>query len=989
MSGHNNVPVTINAARAALTFIAADDRQVWLRMGMALKSEFNDSGMELFETWSESAASFDAKAVKATWKSFKPGGAVTIATLIAAAKANGFNPKDYAPAVPLSMVEKARIKQERIERDDAIAADLASKQEAVAIEAGKEWTISVTTGASAYLVRKNVLGYGVRHAPGGELLVPLRDNAGKLWNVQRIFSNASGDKRFMKDGRVSGCFHIIGDVEASAWLLIAEGYATAATLHKATGYAVVVAFNDANIKHVAAVMRQLHPLARLLICADDDSETEAKIGKNPGVLAAVAAAKANCGAWCKPAGLAADKSDFNDLAAASGSVAVHDQIAAAIAAVDAGNIASLAAVPDNEDAVASSKASIKKGGLESSAMAFKQTGQGVGKGQVKTSSTEARKKAGGANAPSTRPFFTVDEGGVWFHGFSQQGDALPAQWICSEMHITAQSRDAANGEWGYLLEFKDADGNPKRWAMPASMLAGDGTQYRSVLLGMGLRIGSGVIAKNQLTVFIQTEKTDVRVRCTDRIGWHDEQYVLPDQTIGNGTEQVMFQAAGGVVSQFKQRGTLEQWKDDIAAHCRGNSRMLFCVSAAFAAPLLHLARIPSGGFHIWGDSSSGKSTAFKVAGSVFGGKDYPRNWRMTDNALETVAVQHSDALLLLDEIAQVDPKVVGDTVYMLANETGKGRATQTATARKIASWRLLFLSDGEVSLANHMEQAGKGTKAGHDVRMAHIAADAGKGLGVYDTLHDFANGAALSDYLVNMAQQYYGTAGMAFIEYAVEHVKKLSDGLSSRVGKMAQEMCPPNAHGQVSRVATRFALVGEAGELATHAGITGWEKGEATTAARTCFAAWLDGRGGAGNVEHVSILQQVSAFFQLHGEGRFVPWHRGTDDHKPNTISRAGFRRMLTSEGVPINSKADHHKAYGDVIHPTESEGIEYEYFVFTEIFKKEICKGFNPKSVARLLAERGLLVTDKDGATQKVRLPGIGPTRLYRFNPGVVSIEL
>jgi putative DNA primase/helicase len=464
---------------------------------------------------------------------------------------------------------------------------------------------------------------------------------------------------------------------------------------------------------------------------------------------------------------------------------------------------------------------------------------------------------------------------------------------------------------------------------------------------------------------------------------------LPDRTIGEGSEMVMFQAAGGVVSQFKQRGTLEQWRLEVAALCRGNSRMLFCVSSAFASTLLHLARIPSGGFHIWGDSSSGKSTAFKVAGSVFGGKDYARNWRMTDNALETVAAQHSDALLLLDEIAQVDPKVVGDTVYMLANETGKGRATQTATARRVASWRVLFLSDGEISLANHMEQVGKGTKAGHDVRMAHIPADAGKGLGVYDTLHHFASGAALSDHLVNMAQQHYGTAGMAFIEYAVEYVEKLSDGLSARVGKLAVEMCPVNSHGQVSRVASRFALVGEAGEIATRAGVTGWESGEATAAARTCFAAWLEGRGGAGNVEHVSILQQVSAFFQLHGEARFVPWHRANDDHKPNTINRAGFRRMLTGEGVAINTNADHHKAYGDVVHPTYAEGIEYEYFVLSEVFKKEICKGFNPKSVTRLLIERGLLVTDgAASATRKERVPGLGLIRCYRFKPGIVGVD-
>lgn len=979
MSAHNNAPVTMDAARAALSFISSTDRDTWWRIGMALKSEFGDGGWELFEAWSEGAPNFDAKAAKSVWKGIHPGGPVTIATLIGEAKAGGFNPRDYAPAVPLSAADKARIKQERAERDDAAALERANKQAAAAEVAAQEWAAASESGKSAYLVRKDVAAYGVRYGAGGVLLVPLFDEHGKLWNVQRVLANAKGNKYFVKDGRVSGCYHIIGDVAASAWLLIAEGYATAATLHKATGYAVAVAFNEVNVRHVAAAMRRSHPAAKLLICADDDRETEAKTGKNPGIAAATVAAKAVAGGWCKPDGLPVDKSDFNDLAALSGLASVQAQIAAAVLAAAGADAVVSDPAPD-------AKAdSGKESGERAQSAASRKPSPGAAKGSSKPRAAKTATAAGGGN---TRPFFTVDEGGVWFHGFSQQGDPLPAQWICSPLYITAQSRDAANGEWGYLLEFSDADGNPKRWAMPASMLAGDGTQYRATLLGMGLRIGAGVTAKNQLTVYIQTEKTDKRVRCTDRIGWHDGQYVLPDRTIGDSGEMVMFQAAGGVVSQFKQRGTLEQWRVEVAAHCRGNSRMLFCVSAAFAAPLLHLARIPSGGFHIWGDSSSGKSTAFKVAGSVFGGKDYPRNWRMTDNALETVAAQHSDALLLLDEIAQVDPKVVGDTVYMLANETGKGRATQTATARRVASWRVLFLSDGEISLANHMEQAGKGTKAGHDVRMAHIPADAGKGLGVYDTLHDFANGAALSDHLVNMAQQHYGTAGMAFIEYAVEYVEKLSDGMGDRVGKIAAAMCPVNSHGQVSRVATRFALVGEAGEIATRAGVTGWGAGEATAAARTCFAAWLEGRGGSGNVENVSILQQVSAFFQLHGEARFVPWHRAADDHKPNTINRAGFRRMLTSEGAPINSNADHHKEYGDVIHPREAEGTEQEYFVLPEVFRKEICKGFNPKSVTRLLIERGLLVTDKDGATRRERLPTLGLVRCYRFKPGIVGIE-
>jgi putative DNA primase/helicase len=938
--------VSTEAITAALSFIPADDRDTWLRVGMGLKSELGENGFPLFESWSERGVSFDSKAVKSTWKSIKPGGAVTVATLIGEAKKNGFDPKSYAPPAPLSEADKARIERERAASQAAAAAATTEKQASAASEAEAMWAAARDAGVSGYLEKKRVAGYGIRYAKK-HVLVPLVDEVGKLWNVQRILDN--GDKRFLAGGRVSGCFHVIGTIAAGTWLLLAEGYATAAALHAATGHPVAVCFNESNIRHVAAIMRKMHPTVKLLICADDDQATEAKTGKNPGVTAAAATAKTLAAHWCKPASLPEGGTDFNDMAAHAGDAAVRAQIAAMTTEIDA----AAAVKPAQEKA----------------------------------------KVATDTDPQSTRPFFRVDDRGVWYHGFSNQGDPLPPQWICSPLNVTAKSRDAQNGAWGYLLEFEDADGNPKRWAMPASMLAGDGTEYRKTLLDMGLQIGAGANAKTQLTTYINTRQIDMRVRCTDRIGWHDDVYVLPDRTIGQGEELVMFQSAGGVVSQFKQRGTLDEWRREVASLCRENSRLMFCVSAAFAAPLLNHTGVPSGGFHIWGDSSSGKSTAFKVAGSVYGGKDYPRNWRMTDNALETVAVQHSDALLLLDEIAQVDPKVVGDTVYMLANETGKGRATQTATARRTHTWRVLFLSDGEVSLANHMAEVGKGTRGGHDVRMAHIAADAGKGFGVYDTLHGFPDGAALSNHLVAKAHQFYGVAGMSFIEWAVENVVELGDNLRSRVSEIAREMCPDGAHGQVSRVASRFSLVGVAGELATVAGITGWETGEALRAARVCFGAWLEGRGGAGNTEHTSILRQVSGFFQMHGDSRFVWWHRAMDDRRPNTINRAGFKRMLTKDGEPIKSNSDHHREYGDVMHPEEADNTELEYFVLPEVFRTEICKGFDPKAVAELLLKQGLLVPGQEKGVvrpdRSERLPGIGNKRCYRFSPKIVSLDV
>lgn len=952
------VQMTSTAIEAALTFIPSDDRELWLRIGMALKSELGDAeGFAMFEKWSESAASFDLKAVRATWRSFKPSGAVTIATLVAEAKQRGFDVNQYKPAAPVSPAEAARIQQARVERETEDARQLAVQQEAVSIEARRLWLAATGTGSSLYLAKKKVNCFGLRFLKK-ELLVPLLDHTGKLWNVQKIF--ASGDKRFLAGGRVSACFHVIGDIRTSAWVLIVEGYATGATLHQATGHAVVIAFNEGNLRHVATAIKQLHRAVKLLICADDDQATQTRTGKNPGIVGAVAAAESVGALWCKPEGLAPGGTDFNDLAEAAGEVEVKAQI---------------------ERAVASGSAIGAPAGL-----ALSRPAKSPVEKVVPPKKQAAKRSRSVPEEGSRKPFFSVNEGGVWFHGFSQQGDPLPAQWICGELHVSARSRDGSNSEWGYLLEFSDADGKTKRWAMPASMLAGDGTAYRATLLSMGLQIGSGMIAKNQLSVYIQTEKTDMRVRCTDRIGWHDDVYVLPDRTIGESDELVMFQAATGVVSQFKQRGTLEEWRDNVSTHCRGNSRMLFCLSTAFAAPLMYLAKINSGGFHIYGDSSSGKSTAVKVAGSVFGGKDYPRNWHTTGTSLESTATQHSDALLLLDEIAQVDPKVVGDIVYMLANEAGKGRGTQMATARKVATWRVLFLSDGEVSLASHMEQAGKGTKAGHEVRMAHITADAGAGIGVYETLNGFASGADLSDHLVKMSHQFYGTAGMALIEYAVQDAEQIGEGLIEGIAQLVKEMCPSDSHGQVSRVAARFALVGLSGELATDAGITGWAPGEAISAARVCFTSWLDGRGGSGNVEHSAILSQVSGFFQAHGSSRFTPWHRSTDDHAPNTINRAGFRRMIAGDGTEINSNTDHHRAYGDAIHPEDGAKIEQEYFVMPEVFRNEICKGFNPKVVTQLLITKGLLMTEGASATRSERIPGLGKVRCYRFKPGIVT---
>lgn len=158
----------------------------------------------------------------------------------------------------------------------------------------------------------------------------------------------------------------------------------------------------------------------------------------------------------------------------------------------------------------------------------------------------------------------------------------------------------------------------------------------------------------------------------------------------------------------------------------GNSRLVFAVSCAFAAPLLHLVGEENGGFYLRGPSSTGKTTVLFVACSVFGGRDYLQRWRATINGLEGVAIQHNDALLCLDELKQVDPREAGEVAYLLANGSGKQRANQHGGAREKYTWRLLFFSSGETSLADHMRTAGKKAHAGQETRLADPRAQADK-----------------------------------------------------------------------------------------------------------------------------------------------------------------------------------------------------------------------------------------------------------------------
>ena len=163
------------------------------------------------------------------------------------------------------------------------------------------------------------------------LLIPLRTAAGKMASVQAIYPAPAGDrdKDFLKGSAKKGAYFPMGDLDASEVILIAEGYATAATLHEATGYAAVMTCDAGNLANVTVALKALYPHPKvIMICGDHDRRTDG----NPGQKAALAASKKAKVRVCLPE-FADDEegSDFNDLAALHGLDRVWNEIESALA----------------------------------------------------------------------------------------------------------------------------------------------------------------------------------------------------------------------------------------------------------------------------------------------------------------------------------------------------------------------------------------------------------------------------------------------------------------------------------------------------------------------------------------------------------------------------------------------------------------------------------------------------------------------------------
>lgn len=548
-------------------------------------------------------------------------------------------------------------------------------------------------------------------------------------------------------------------------------------------------------------------------------------------------------------------------------------------------------------------------------------------------------KTGSITDYELKPRFEVNGGGVYFidikHDADGQAQEKAPLWLCDKIELIGKGQDESGQQYRIMRYRNELTGQHETTVYP---LAEVGTQSGiQRLRGLGLAVGQRRLQTDALAMYLQKDGSKEGWQISGKAGWHAGSYILPSGEVITATghrQRVIYHGDKSQAAAYQPSGSLEAWQRDIAAHAAGNSRLCLALAAAFAAPLLELVKAESGGFHLYGDSSDGKTTAARVALSVWADPAQSLlTWQGTGLGFNNTATARNDGLLVLDEIGQAAPKVIGNTVYGIMNGINKVQGAKDGGNRHQSRWRVLVLSTGEKTPDSIMQGYAE-WNAGQNTRLPSIPANAGQGMGIYDTLHGFDSGAALSEHLAETAANHHGHAGAAFIRLLD---KDSPARITERMAAFMQTL--PEMHGQARRVAKRFALLAAAIELA--APVTGLAAGVGMAGIRQCFDAWLQ-RNGLGSYEDARIITQAINFMQQHAYGeRFTEWHAGAQTDYTDR-QHAGYRKRL------------------DVIGHDE-------FWVIPAVFQAEICQSFDPaKAIAVLRGIRWLQDGDTGHSTRR-----------------------
>lgn len=667
----------------------------------------------------------------------------------------------------------------------------------------------VTFGESPYLQSKGLEGFTFSILPDGGLLLPLRDESGEVVAAQTI--SPSGEKRLIAGSAKKGSFYTINAVETPPYILIAEGLATALSVHLMRPDALTVAAIDAgNLLPVAQVLRVSHPDAQIIIAADNDL---AEGAKNVGIEHAEKAALAVAG-WVSapPTDKKADWDDYR-----------------------------------------------QQHGLEAAAKAFA-SALYQPQADIQSEPTKGHKEN------DLKPY--VDkrrEGLYWIEPKldNSTNEILEKEsWLSTLVNVVGVGEDDAER---YLILAWTPEGTDKERieAIPLRDIGEKEGWARMKSGGMLITAKSGL--RSLLADHLQRSGNRELWSIANATGWQYGAYIMPDASIiGRPERPVLFNGRSAAAKGYCVKGTVESWKGSVAKLAYRNPSMMLGIACALSAPLIGLAGADGFGVHLFGGSSAGKTTTANAASSVYGEPDALKlTWYSTALGLVNEAAAHNDGFMPLDEIGQGgNRRAVAESAYALFNGVGKIQGAKEGGNRDLKRWRAMAFSTGEIDLESYIRADGGKINAGQLVRLLNVP------ISKATEFHGYADGKAHADAMKDGYQNNFGAIGRKWIAYLAEHrdqaVKVVRDS-----ERRWLSLLPPEASEQVRRVASRFAILDAALRLSSD--LTGWDESVSHDALLHSFNAWVS-EFGMGNREAKAWVEQATAFLQQFGLSRYLPY---------------------------------------------------------------------------------------------------------------------
>lgn len=583
--------------------------------------------------------------------------------------------------------------------------------------------------------------------------------------------------------------------------------------------------------------------------------------------------------------------------------------------------------------------------------------------EVKKQIAEALSKSNSAPAKATTPApenssgednyiyssagkYISTETGVYLIKPDRDGTDKTIRVTHQRLDVIAIGRTAKNQGYSSLLEWEDIDGNTHQEIISQADLEGEAKDVRRMLADGGLRLKSKSGSIDYLIDYLRSCAPDRRFIIVDRLGWHKNKdgklfFALKDKVIGQSQEEIIFNstAPDEALPALEVSGTAEEWRDNVANLCNYSTRATLGVCMAFAAPMARLLDVPTFGIHLKGKTSRGKSTVACIASSVYGKfSSYKKSWQGTQTGMEGLAYNYNDLLLPLDEISNIDPKDVSNVIYAIGNEVDKNRGAKNGLNRTTKTWREVVLSTGEETVTEMLRKANLKAQAGLEVRMPSINAQAtdDEEMGVNESFPAGYNAQSYKELLEGNCKKYHGAVFERWIEFLITlDPDNLREEYTRFRDSFIQEYRPTN---QNRRIANNFAFVAFAGELATGAGLTGWEMERETSghswareAIGICFKSALDIIGNGLPIEDKKALEHIETLL-LENRSNFLNGAIGSS-FAPSPCW--GYRLLIGAPEV------------GEV------------FYIPPTIFAKNFCAVMGEKETAQLLKKYGLLETE------------------------------